>query len=151
MKKVLSIIFTVLFVFGSVNIQTVSAEIFTETEESIGVSLEGNDRVLIDACEDGIGICDCGITYKQHEDTIKNLNEGGISSRALACDCGGSLFTKLVYTGEWYYSSAVSCKHNKNGSDYIYQRRTITSYKCNRCSFYQEVDRYETENRCKGV
>ena len=151
MKKILSIIFTVLFVFSSVNIQTASAEVFTETEESIGTFVEYGESVLINPCEDGIGMCDCGITYQQHEETIKELNEDGISPRALACDCGGALNTKVVFNGEWYYSSAVSCRHNKNGSDYIYQRRKITSYRCNRCSFYQELDSYDTENRCKGV
>ena len=151
MKKILSIIFTVFFIFIIVNIQNVSAEAFIETEESIGTFVEYGEGVLINPCEDGIGICDCGITYQQHEETLKKINEEGISTRDLICDCGGLLTSKLVYTGDWYYSSAISYSHNKNGSDYIYERRNITSYKCNSCSFYKEVDRYETENRCKGV
>lgn len=82
------------------------------------------------------------------------LDEGvtkRIEARSLACDCGGTLLSRVVYTAKWTYSSSRVCTHNLKGSDYIYKRRVVTAYDCNRCSFYDDLDTVQTKVECKGV
>ena len=44
-----------------------------------------------------IGTCDCNTTYEQHDKTLKTLLEtNNITTKALACDCGGALNKKVL-------------------------------------------------------
>ena len=69
----------------------------------------------------------------------------------IICDCGGVLKEKLLNIGELNYSSSNECIHNKNGCDYLYKKRTIISYTCEKCNSYFEVDIYDNQLECNGI
>ena len=147
MKKILSLL--LLSVFLTSNSAQLASANTVDSNENFILNENLNTMEMV---HEHIGTCDCNTTYEQHDKTLKTLLEtNNITTKALACDCGGALNKKVLSTGEWYYSSYSNCTHGKSGVDYIYKRRIITRYKCSSCSFYKEVDTYETDRRCQGV
>lgn len=104
--------------------------------------------------EKGIAKCDCGISFKQHKETFELQYNQAFSSQNtnnIICDCGGVLKEKILNIGELNYSNSNECIHNKNGCDYLYKKRTIISYTCEKCNSYFEVDIYDTKLECNGI
>ncbi|MGL5868360.1 hypothetical protein [Clostridium chrysemydis] len=145
MKKIASIMVTVVLLISFIPVSNVSAEELIKSEE--GVKL-----YLATECSDDVGKCDCDVSYSDHNNNLKKeVAIKGIEEKALLCDCGGSLISRVVHTGKWNYPSSRKCTHNLRGNDYIYTRRVITAYDCNRCSFYGEIDSEQSKVECKGV
>ena len=104
--------------------------------------------------EKGIAKCNCGISFKQHKEDFESQYNKAFSSQNtnnIICDCGGVLKEKLLNIGELNYSSSNECIHNKNGCDYLYKKRTIISYTCEKCNSYFEVDIYDNQLECNGI
>lgn len=128
----------------NIGLKSVNADELLANNE-IEVTVEENVDDMVYVNELGEVICSCGMKLEEHS---ANLNE---NAKALACDCGGSLVAKLLFTGNWYYTDVSKrCNHKPNGHDYEQKRQKITSYKCNRCSFYSELTTYDSQWICKG-
>lgn len=144
MKKIVNIMVAILLV-------TIISPITSAAAKEEVNSNEGTKWNIATQCDD-IGICDCKNSYSSHNKNLsKKLKQEGIEPKILACSCGGGIFTRVVHTGNWNYSKAIACKHGRQGMDYIYTRRIITAYDCNRCDYYAEVDSTESKTVCKGA
>lgn len=144
MKKIVNIMVAILLVIIAIPI------ISADAKEEVN-SNEGTKWNIATQCDD-IGICDCKNSYSSHNKNLSNkLNKKGIDSKIVACNCGSEIFARVAHTGEWNYSKAIACKHGRQGMDYIYTRKILTAYDCNRCDYYGEVDSTESKTVCKGA
>ncbi|AQM60474.1 MULTISPECIES: hypothetical protein [Clostridium] len=143
MKKIVNIMVAILLVTIIIPITSAAAK------EEVN-SNDGTKWNIATQCDD-IGICDCENSYSSHNKNLSNeLNKKGIESKILTCNCGSEIFARVAHTGDWNYSKDIVCKHGRKGMDYIYIRRIIISYDCNRCDYYAEVDLIESKTVCKG-
>lgn len=104
--------------------------------------------------DEGIGKCDCGISFKQHKETFEEQYSTAFAEKNtnnLLCDCGEVLSEKVAFVGEFIYSESNDCKHNKQGVDYLYKQKTVKGYNCEKCENYFEVDIFDNELECKGL
>lgn len=96
---------------------------------------------------DGVVICDCGIPYQDHIDSIKELKE--IEPRAIECQCGAVMNVYNTSYGNWYRTTTSrECIHTAYGHDYLWKRIVIVRYKCSSCQLDFESPSYDTEWRC---
>lgn len=138
MKKIVNIMVAILLVTIIIPITSAAAK-----EE-----VNGNDGTKWNIATQ----CDCENLYSSHNKNLSNkLNKKGIDSKIVACNCGSKIFARVAHTGEWNYSKAIACKHGRQGMDYIYTRKILTAYDCNRCDYYGEVDSTESKTVCKGA
>ncbi|MDU4911825.1 hypothetical protein [Clostridium baratii] len=144
MKKIVNIMVAIL-------LMTIIIPIINAVAKEDMDSNEGAQWYIATQCDD-IGICDCENSYSSHNKNLSNkLDQKGIESKIVPCNCGSKIFTRVVHSGDWNYSKPIACKHGRQGKDYIYTRRIITAYDCNRCDYYAEVDSTESKTACKGA
>lgn len=98
--------------------------------------------------KDGVLMCSCGIPYFEHLEQNKNKDE--IHLLAPTCGCGGEILT-TVTKYEWFYTRAQrKCIHHYYGDDYEMERKVVTKYNCNNCSYLEYVSDSEYKWECRG-
>ncbi|SCG82469.1 hypothetical protein DW1_0861 [Proteiniborus sp. DW1] len=116
-----------------------------DTESPVTTEQENKQEPYV---EDGVLMCSCGIPYFEHLDQNKNKDEFHLLTPI--CGCGGKILT-TVTKFDWFYTKEErKCIHHHYGHDYEMERKVVTKYSCNNCS-YLEYDSYsEYKWECKG-
>lgn len=116
-----------------------------DTESSVATEQEAKQNPYV---EDGVLMCSCGIPYFEHLEQNKNKDE--IHLLAPTCGCGGVILT-IVTEYEWFYTGAQrKCIHHYYGDDYEMERKVVTKYNCNNCSYLEYVSSSENKWECRG-
>lgn len=116
-----------------------------DTDSSATTEQESKQKPYV---EDGVLMCSCGIPYFEHLEQNKNKDE--IHLLAPTCGCGGIILT-TVTKYEWFYTGTQKkCIHHYYRDDYEMERKVITKYNCNNCSYLEYISDSEYKWECRG-
>jgi hypothetical protein len=99
---------------------------------------------------DGVVICDCGIPYQNHIDSIKTSHDKNSTQlKGLECECGGTVEASHATQGRWFRTiTSRACTHTAYGHDYQWTRLITVTYNCTDCILSYDTVSHQKEWHC---